>query len=1435
MIAAGNLTVNFRLSSLIEKSNINIDGASLKNASVNFTKIQESDTSKDLNINVFIQRINEMLSSGKGNGQGAKVNIGEIVISQSNFIFNDTEKDSIKVGFDYNHFQLAVEDLEAENFKVIGDSTLMNVMTLQATDRKTDLTIKNLSTYFLVCQKSMEFINLELETHKSLVRDTIILKYQSLADLSDFNNKVTIKAKLHDTQIDPEDLALFNNGESPLPKTLFLDGNISGKVSRFTIQKMKAALGNTFISGKLSMDGLPAINETFIDLDVDEGTVIVNDLKFLFNNNIYQRIEPFDRFKMKGQFTGFINDFVADGEFKGKLGFIKSDINLKVNEQKVEESTFSGGLLMLDFDLGAYFKDTVNFQKVTLTGNIKGKGLTEETTDFLLNGQIKTLGIRNYNYTNITTNARFARQLFSGNISIQDPNVKFRGEGSLDLRPGKEIVKLVARLDTAYVHRLGFINEYFRVSSDININTKGLQLDAVLGDITLKHTDLKYQDRSLQLDSIHLISNKTESKRTFSVKSSIADLNVEGDFYYSSLLNDFQRLFHEFILNIRNDKEEIAKYYSIKNKSTQEYKAKFQLNLHNINPIFHLAGLNLSISEKVKVEGDFSNGFTSILNLYSSIDTIQYEDKVFYKTDIEFSGSKVRDSTHVLAMLALNSEKQKFAPKLKTKDLFAEAIWNSDHVDVTLEADQDGLDNYIRLSSEIDFLRDSTKIKILPSRLKILEKEWIVNQKNYTLVRGREWNIHHLEIHHNQESIFLEGQISKDPEELLNLTVHNFDLNILNAISSEKISGLVTGNVKARDLYANPYVQNDVSIKSLTVNDFLIGDVNGVNSWNRQDERFDIEFSIDRLGQRTMSIVGYYDPQDASPLNVKAELEKTNIKIAEPFLRGIFSQLDGMLSGSYTITGTFGKPLIKGEGNIESGKVMVDYLKTLYTFSGSLDFTPNQIIFKDIDLTDGFKNKASLDGFLIHKNFAKFRINLDATFRNFQLLNTTAKDNELFYGQAYGSGKLNMFGPLQNMKISATARTEKNTRIFIPISGTQTVEKKDFITFFNLKDSIVVTSQEKVLKKKFKSSETTGLTMDLNLDITPDAYAEIIFDIKAGDIIRGYGNGDIKLQLDTRGEFNMFGLYEFERGNYNFTLYDVINKEFSINKGSRISWFGDPYSGVLNLSANYRQLASLVPILSDQPENVLKAPQIKRKYPVEVQLKLDGPMLSPQISFDITSKDLPDNLVVDGTPVRLNFYFNAFKAKLDEQELKKQVFSLIVLRRFSPLDAFTTSGALSNSVSEFLSNQLSYWLTQVDQNLEVDLDLGKMDQEAFNTFQLRLSYSFLNGRLRVTRDGTFSNQYNRSDVANMLGDWTVDYLLTADGKFKVKMYNRTNLNQLNNSLGAQAAITTGVSLLHTQNFNRWKDLISSARDKRRKELERQQNNKEAVEEKDGSY
>src|SRR5690606_37764895 len=116
------------------------------------------------------------------------------------------------------------------------------------------------------------------------------------------------------------------------------------------------------------------------------------------------------------------------------------------------------------------------------------------------------------------------------------------------------------------------------------------------------------------------------------------------------------------------------------------------------------------------------------------------------------------------------------------------------------------------------------------------------------------------------------------------------------------------------------------------------------------------------------------------------------------------------------------------------------------------------------------------------------------------------------------------------------------------------------------------------------------------------------------------------------------------------------------------------------------------------------------------------------------------------------------KIKTNEQELNKQVFSLLILKSFSAQDgSFNGIGGSSGNLSELLSNQLSSWLSQLDKNLQVDIDLNAM-----NTFMLRFSYTMLEGRLRISRDGSYQNSQsnNQNNFSSIAGEWTIEYLLS---------------------------------------------------------------------------
>ncbi|HLF33024.1 MAG TPA: translocation/assembly module TamB domain-containing protein, partial [Cyclobacteriaceae bacterium] len=258
----------------------------------------------------------------------------------------------------------------------------------------------------------------------------------------------------------------------------------------------------------------------------------------------------------------------------------------------------------------------------------------------------------------------------------------------------------------------------------------------------------------------------------------------------------------------------------------------------------------------------------------------------------------------------------------------------------------------------------------------------------------------------------------------------------------------------------------------------------------------------------------------------------------------------------------------------------------------------------------------------------------------------------------------------------------------------------------------------------------------------------------------------------------------------------------------------------MNLAAEYRQLTSLSPLfLSQVPITDVTFwdnAEVKRKYQTTVILNMQGPLLAPEFDFDIDISDIPQTLTV--REINFSTTLSAFKNEIesDEQELNRQVFSLIVLRKFAEKGSFSVpDNSVGSSVSEFVSNQLSYWITQLDENLEVNLDLGAIDQKTTKTFQLTLSYSLADGRLRITRAGNIYADQTGNDVSNIIGDWTIEYMLTPDGKLRAKMYNKFNYNSLTGTIQDNTTTSTGFSLMHTQGFDKFNELIQKPKNRKK--------------------
>src|SRR5690606_22966600 len=124
------------------------------------------------------------------------------------------------------------------------------------------------------------------------------------------------------------------------------------------------------------------------------------------------------------------------------------------------------------------------------------------------------------------------------------------------------------------------------------------------------------------------------------------------------------------------------------------------------------------------------------------------------------------------------------------------------------------------------------------------------------------------------------------------------------------------------------------------------------------------------------------------------------LKIIEPFASFIVSDISGLASGTVRATGTLRKPKLEGALDVAKGRAKFDYLQAIFTFEDKIYYGENEIIVKNMTLKDPEGNSATLSGGVYHDGFKFPTISFNADFQGFKILNTTANDNDLFYGTA---------------------------------------------------------------------------------------------------------------------------------------------------------------------------------------------------------------------------------------------------------------------------------------------------------------------------------------------------------------------------------------------------------------------------------------------------
>ncbi|MFW5762014.1 MAG: hypothetical protein ACOCXH_13650, partial [Cyclobacteriaceae bacterium] len=680
LIYADNILIDFKIGNLVDRRITTFDLAKVDHAVV---KLQKNSSDEAISISVFARNLRKLFTApATGSEKKKPFRITNLSLSNSRFSLIDNSKDSIDDRWDYNHFTLKNINARLSDMMVSNDTFQINIRKLSCRDQLTGFPIDELKTRFRISQQAMELKGLTLKAGQSELNNDLTFLYNGSANLSNFNDSVTVKSRLDNAIIHSSDLGLFAPYFNQYDEHYFLSGEIDGKVSEFSFSNFKLKFGYSLLAGNLEMNGLPDIEETFIFLDVYQSNIRAIDLQKYVDQKFYKQLSDFGHILFTGRFLGFQDDFVANGDFITDLGNFSSDINLKISEDQIN-STYSGNLVLDKFNLGKLIGNDTLVQQVSMNGNLKGKGFSEETADLHLNATFDRLDINNYSYNNITTSARFAKELFVGQLTINDANLKLTSNALINLQKKNKILKVSTQIDFMFLQPLNLSEKPMSVSTRADIQLNGFQLDSILGDIYLNDLQIVREERSLNLDSVALIMQKDTDNRLLLFHSDIFEFTASGDYNLSLVANDIIRQFKEYSLRINNEKEELDRYYENKTASPgQDFYVKYKLSLDNINPAIHLFAPQISVSKNVLIEGVYMGGYTSLFSVSSTIDTLQFNDYALLANEIDIHTFKNFNSPEITADAQITSAHQQIKNLQSTDSMRLSLFWNENHIDL---------------------------------------------------------------------------------------------------------------------------------------------------------------------------------------------------------------------------------------------------------------------------------------------------------------------------------------------------------------------------------------------------------------------------------------------------------------------------------------------------------------------------------------------------------------------------------------------------------------------------------------------------------------------------------------------------------------------------------------------------------------------------------
>jgi len=1325
-----------------------------------------------------------------------------INLSNTNFYLYDENKQNKPIVF-YKNIKGKIE-----NFIVNGSNIHAKVRKTSFIDNY-GINVSELQTDFTFTNTQMLFNKTVITTSSSKIETDMVFDYIK-GDLSNFNNKVKIKATITKAEISLKDIHLFYNELGQTDKIYFTT-KFNGTLNNFKLNRLRLkSRQNSIIQGNLHFINAIDREKGFsLNANLTNLTSEYKQLKNLLPNLLGKTLPS--SFEMLGRFTIKGNTFIttenidAQLEINSDLGQSISDLKL-TNIDNIDNAKYKGKIELIDFDLGKIIKDK-NVGYLSLVADVDGRGFTKEKLNTSLIGHITKHQYKGYTYNNIDINGVFKNQHFNGDMVTNDKNIKMSFKGLADLSKAVNSFNFTADVSYANFNRLNLFkrDSISILKGKIDIDLKGNSIDNIIGNINFKNASYTNQNDLYQFKNFDINSSFKDSVRTLTVNSKdIINGKIKGKFKFAELATlaknslgsiyahyqpdsvslgqflDFNFKIHDKIIGVFFPEIKVSKNTSIRGKINAD-KEKFELTFKSPQVKAYD-----NLVEKIRLQIDNKNPLYNTILSVKKINTKHYNvadvnlvnvtinDTLFLRTDF-IGGKDLKEKYNLSLYHTINSQNKSVIGFKKSDIDFKNQKWlvnpsNTKDSKVVFDAD---FSNF--------------------------------NFKKFQFISG------------NQELVFdgfIKDKINKD----LHLNFKNINLDkITPEINKIILKGIVNGKIDYQQKEGNAIPQINLSVDDFVINQIPQGDLIVNAKGDKTLKKYNFTTTLIHKNHEKLNLTGIVDLNPKKPiLDATLNLANFDLKALSPLGGEAITDIRGYVSGKSKLTGLLNNPDMKGELYINNAGLAFPYLNTDYEIKGLQKVSLQHQTFnvnKTTLVDTATQTEGILTGSITHTNFKKWFLDLKIETDNLLVLNTKENEDTPYYGTGLMRGEGTIVGATNALVIDVIATTNPGTEFIVPLSDISTVEENKLIHFITnaTKNEGNGRPDDIIFSKK-------GLTLILDLTVTPDALTQIVIDKATGSVLRGRGDAYLDIEINTNGKFEMNGLYVVDNGVYE--LKNIVNKNFKVKQGGKIYWSGSPFDAYLDIIAVNKVKAN--------PSILLENVQGTRDIDVDLITNITGNLYEPQMKFDI---NLPkaSSIVQSELAYKIN----------DENKKMTQFFSLLSMGTFANVDEFnlanggssflrgTLSERISSAFSNFLQNDND--LIQVGINLELgdsnnELERLRTDDQVDITFKTNI-YK------KIIVNGVVGVPIGSNTQSSVFGEIEVELPLNKAETFRAKAYNRRNEVQFD--ILDSEGYTQGLGLSYEFNWDTTSEFLEKIGLKKLKEKlklkkEKQQKIKDSI-------